>query len=227
MDTWRTEWIEKKQKIALSLNSGDCGSTYGEAALILCSVLSALAAEVWPGRGIDRNRFIELIKKFSPSCLEATKIGIPILVEDLYSKELNTEGSCIKEKFLNYDISKVLTGDKVDRSEAEILEVCDALSLKELRECNYPNLLYKDIRSSYTHGYQPSNRASSWPMTGKSVDISYFNILDETNNPQRCIHFHFDWIAKLAIEISKAVDIVADSLPRETPSFWWIEGEYL
>ncbi len=58
METWRTEWIQKKNEIALDLAAGQCGGSYGEAVIILCAALSALAADVWPGRGIDRVRFV-------------------------------------------------------------------------------------------------------------------------------------------------------------------------
>ena len=83
MDTWRTEWFRKKQKIAQSLNNGDCGGSYGEAVIILCATLNALAAEVWPGKKIDRVRFVQLLKEFAPPKLNATQISIPIFVRYL------------------------------------------------------------------------------------------------------------------------------------------------
>ena len=62
MATWRTDWVTEKKRIALCLANGECGGSYGEAVLILCAVLSALAADIWPGKGIDQMRFVELLK---------------------------------------------------------------------------------------------------------------------------------------------------------------------
>ena len=225
MDTWRTEWIEKKQKIALSLNLGGCGGTYGEAVIILCSALSALAAEIWPGKNrIDRKRFVELIVKLSPSRLETTKISIPILVDYLQQKGRYSEMTHIEGSFLNYGVSHVLLGDKVDKFESEILAVCNTFSLKEIRKCSYANLLYEEIRSGYAHEYRPSDRAYQRAQTSRSASISYVNQLDKTNKPHRLIHFHIDWVANLAVKTAKVVDAAA-VLPREQPSNWWIDGQ--
>jgi hypothetical protein len=222
MNTWRTDWMQKKQTIALRLSHGDCGGSYAEAVIILCAALSALAADVWPGRRIDRARFVELIKEFSPPGFDATKISIPILVGYLRRQGRDTERKCIENKFLNYDPTRVLIGDEVDRSEDDILTISNTLSLKELRECSYPNLLYAEIRSGYAHEYRPGVRADSWPMTAKlSVSVSYVNLVGD---PDRHIHFHVNWISNLAVEIAKAVDAAAPGLPRQQPSRWWING---
>jgi hypothetical protein len=223
MDTWRTEWIEKKRQIAISLNAGDCGGTYGEAVIILCATLSALAADAWKGKGIDRVRFVELIADISPLSLESTKISIPLLVDYLRNEGRDEERKCIESSFLNYGLTHILIGDNIDRSETEILTVCNTLSSKELRKHSYANLLYKEIRSGYAHEYRPGECAESWPQTGKVARVSYVNWLDD-NKPQRRIHFHVDWVANLAVETAKVVDSIAASLPRERPSSWWIDG---
>ena len=61
-DMWRSDWVKKKGDVAAQLASHQCGGAYGDAAVILCSCLSALAAEVWPfpsvpSRLIIYNRF--------------------------------------------------------------------------------------------------------------------------------------------------------------------------
>ena len=221
MDKWRTEWVENKIKTALSLNSGGCGGTYGEAVIILCSALSALAAEVWPGRQIDRFRFIELIVRFSPHHLESTKISIPILIKYLCSKKMKSKSEKVENKFLNFGDSMVLLGDKIDKFDSEIQAVCNTLSFKEIRECSYPSLLYKEIRSNYVHEYCSGDHADSIPMTSKIANVSYVNWVDD---PHRRIHFHIDWIVSITIEIAKAVDAISSNLPHKLPSCWWIEG---
>jgi hypothetical protein len=214
--------MTKKQQIALRLASGECGGSYGEAVLILCSALNALAAEVLPGEGIDRKRFVELLKEYAPPQLSATRISIPLLVGRLRTAGMNTESKRIEKAFLNFCASRVLTGDKIDKTEEEILAVCNTVSSKDIRECSYANLLYREVRSSYAHEYRSGKRADPWPMTQESnAHVSYGNWVDD---PDRHIHFHVGWISELAIRIAQAVDGMAAALPRTKPTRWWIEG---
>ena len=148
-------WTQEKTEIARKLDAGQCGGSYSEAVIILCAVLSTLATEVWRGRGIDRVRFVELLISFSPPHLAATRISIPLLVGYLRANRRIDESEAIRGVFLNYDSSRILTGDDVDKPETEILSVCQELSLKELREHSYANLLYGKIRSAYAHTYRP------------------------------------------------------------------------
>ena len=64
----------------------------------------------------------------------------------------------------------------VDKSEKEVMDICQTLSLEEVRQHSYANLLYKEVRSGYVHEYRPGNRADSSPMTGNpNVQVSYVN----------------------------------------------------
>ena len=83
MDTYRKQWVTKKAQTALRLESGECGGSYSEAILILCSTLSTLAAEIWPGKGIDRKRFVELLTEYAPPHLHTTRISVPFLTKHL------------------------------------------------------------------------------------------------------------------------------------------------
>jgi hypothetical protein len=222
MDTLWTDWVKEKQQIALRLSSGECGGSYGEAVIILCAALSTIAAKVWPGNGIDRKRFVQLLIEYAPPNFDVAKISVPLLVGSLRSAGKIDEMGRIKTVFINYDPSRVLTGDEVDKTEQEILAVCSTLNSQELRECSYANLLYREVRSSYAHEYRPGERADPWPMTmDPNARVSYVNW---ANDPDRHIHFHIDWIAELAMSIAKAVDSVANKLPLQAPSKWWIEG---
>ena len=224
METWRTEWIQKKNVIACNLEAGHCEGTYGEAVIILCAALSAVAAEVWPGKGNDRARFVQLLKDFAPSELNATRISIPLLVGYLRTSGQIVESESIRHVWFNQDPSQILTGDDIDKSEMEIGELCPTLNLRNLREHSYANLLYSEVRSAYAHEYRPGNRAVSWPMTQrKDAAISYFNWVGK---PDRHIHFHRDWISKVAITVAQAVDAAAPAgLRRSKPKHWWVDGE--
>lgn len=125
---WRTDWVKKKVRVAAQLANGDCGGLYGDAALILCSCLSALAAEVWPGKGMDRNRFVELLEKYCKPSFGSTRLSIPLLVGDL--RRFNRpEATLIDSKFLQqFNPRQVLRGEEVDRNENEIRAACGSLS---------------------------------------------------------------------------------------------------
>jgi len=228
MDAWRTDWANNKENIAYKLNSGECGGSYGDAVLILCAVLSALAAEVWPGDGKDRKRFVELLKEFAPQNFETTKISIPLLIKSLSSAGRADDVTVIQREFPKSQQGNVLTGED-DKTEGDILRVCPALSSKDLRKCSYANLLYKEVRSPYVHEYRPGKRADSRPMTQRpDVPVSYVGWIDpDPNNrdrdPEQRIYFTVEWISRVATSIARAVDR-AGSLPLPAPSQWWVDG---
>jgi len=222
MDTWRTDWMKAKRDVAFRLASGECGGSYGEAVIILCSAISALAAEVWPGRGKDRARFVEVLREFASPDLNTVRISIPLLVGTVRKQERTSEIVSLEKAFLDYSQSRVLTGDEVDKSEAEIIRVCPTLNAKEIRECSYANLLYEEIRSGYAHEYRPGTRADSRSMTSvRAAPVSYVNW---ANDPDRHIHFHVEWLADVALAVAKAVDAVGATLPRADPLGWWVHG---
>lgn len=222
VNSWRADWVSEKRAIALKLESGGCGGSYGEAMLILCAAVSALAAEVWPGKKIDRKRFVELLKDFAPATLVATQVSVPMLVWQLRQSGHVTESQNVRAAWLNFSQTRVLTGKDVDQAESEILSLCGTISVKDIRECSYANLLYREIRSGYAHEYRPGNRADSWPMTQDlTAAVSYINRLGDLD---RLVHFHVEWVAKLAVAIAQAIDREAASVPRIAPKKWWLEG---
>lgn len=220
MEKWRKDWVEEKKNIALRLNSGECGGSYGESVIILCNVLSALAAEVWPGERKDRARFVELLKEFASIKYEVTKISIPLLIAYLKNRQRDKEAENIRKAYLDVSPAIVLT-DKVDKSEKEIMQVCNTLGKKELRDHSYANLLYTEVRSGYAHEYKTGNQTDPWPMTQQEAFISYVNWACK---PDRHIHFHISWIADLALSIAEEVDKIESTLPRNDPQSWWIHG---
>src|SRR5262245_13085696 len=114
MDTWRTEFVQKKAALARRLAAGQCGGSYGEAAMILCATVSALAAEVWRDDGIDRVRFTQVLVDFAPEDLHPTRVSIPLLLGHLRAKKRDTERDVIQKTFLPDDTpGQILIGDDV------------------------------------------------------------------------------------------------------------------
>ena len=228
--SWRSNWVSKKCEIASALARGEAGGSYSEAAILICTVLSALSAEVWPGRGIDRTRFIELLVRFGSSPRVTMTVSVPLLVRHLNTSssiELKDCAALLVNKFLPFGPSRVVTGSDVDKMESELVSICPVLTPKTTRRFSYASLLYEQIRSSYAHEYQAGEEADSWPMTmceGQSV--SYVNRLHAVGTPEseRLIHFHIEWLMKLAVDLASSIDATCATVPEQIPSGWWIHG---
>ncbi|MBN8241361.1 hypothetical protein JF541_19585 [Marinobacter hydrocarbonoclasticus] len=211
--------MTKKSEIALALAQGGCGAGYAEAVIILCSAISAVAAEAWPGKRKDRARFIELLVQCSSG--SSRVVSVPLLVEKLKDEERSEDIQSLIDRLGQFQQARVLTSEDVDLTEEEILFAAPNLSLKAIRSCSYANLLYDEIRSSYVHQYDPGSRANPWPMSRqKNLRASYVNVI----NRPREIHFHVEWLTKIAVQAASYVDGLSN-VPQEDPEQWWIHGE--
>lgn len=217
----RAFWMSGKVALVRKLSA--IGGSYGDAVVILSAAISALAAEAWPGRGIDRHRFIELLARFSPARFRATAISLPLLVDELRSDGLHAEAHALHQNMLPLCDSQVLIGDDVDRSESEVTRACASLQTPQMRRCSYAAVFYGEVRSGYAHEFSAGPRADSRAMTMKNdVHVSYVNTV---GRPRR-IYFHQDWLFELAGELADAVDVAASSnpMPWARPTRWWIDG---
>lgn len=222
MDTRRTEWVERKVGIARRLDGGKCGAGYAEAVMVLCAAISALAAEPWPGKNKDRARFVEILVQYSPHGLDVTRLSLPLLVGGLAQSQSKNEAVVLEDKFLRFDRSRIVTGEEVDHSESEVLSLCPALTTRFLRQFSYASILYEEVRSACVHQYSTGERADPWSMTSQTgASISYVNWV---NDPHRHIHFHLEWVARVAIEVASSIDLASPSVPSSDPNAWWIHG---
>lgn len=217
-ENWRTRWVTDKCNIALALAGGQVGASYSEATILVCAILNALAAEVWPGRKIDHVRFVELLVKMTSSSPSPALISVPLLVQNLQAKSLLVEAETLARALMPFGETRVITGLEVDKNELELLSICPAIPVDLLRKNSYACLLYEDVRSSYAHEYRPGERTDSWPMTRLSDQcVSYVN-----KPTRRCVHFHIEWLARLAIELAARLDELDAMLPLPNPKQWWI-----
>ena len=219
-ENWRSRWVTDKCEIALALANGQIGAGYSEAAILICAILNALAAEAWLGQKLDRVRFIELLAKMATSLPSPALISVPLLIQDLRDELLSNEADSLARVLMPFETSLVITGLDVDKSEPELLLICPSIPVNLLRKNSYACLLYEEVRSSYAHEYRPGDRADSWPMTRKTNQcVSYINKITE-----RCIHFHVEWLARLAIELAEKPDELDTKLPLPAPQQWWIKS---
>ena len=224
-ENWRRNWVTEKCQVAQRLSRGEAGGSYAEAAILACATLSALAAELWEGRSIDQVRFIEMLVRLGPEAGTCDTISVPLLTQHLEASGREAHCRQLERAFSVPSISRVLTGPEVDRSESEIIALCPALDLVEIRRFSYASILYSEVRSSYAHEYRPGERADSWPMTmQQDQKVSYINRLDDDLQTRRLVHFHFEWLTALPIELAGVVDSLAPALPQSHPKVWWAMG---
>jgi len=225
--SWRADWVREKCEIATALSQGEAGGTYSESTILVCAALSALSAEVWLDRGIDRKRFVELLVRFGSSTTTLTTISVPLLVQHLTAAGDHANSAVLMKALLSFSPTRIVSGPEVDRAEAEILTLCPSLERKTIRGHSYACLLYEEVRSSYAHEYRPGSRADSWAMTQYAGQaVSYVNRLLEPGIPEtnRFIHFHSEWLTQMATDLAASIDALASTIPRSVPAAWWIDG---
>lgn len=215
---WRRSWVAKKVKLAECLAGGGCGGGYPEVAMVLCGVLNALAAELWPGPRKDKKRFVELLVRHTAPELGATTISIPLLTGHLRDNGLLDEETKLRLQWLNVDVSQVIYGPDVDTTEDNIVRLCPSLPLSMVRRFSYATLLYEEIRSGYAHEYANAARSDSAPMGRRpGANVSYVNRRDL---PDRLIYFSPRWMAALA---SSAEALSSGAVADKHFSNWWLD----
>lgn len=220
-ENWLTGWTEQKIKIAQKLNEGESGGTYAEATIILCSVLSAIAADIWPGKYKDKNRFVELLIQYSDESLGAKRISVPLLIQALRDLEYKEEGKCLSDQFMPECSSQVITGPDVDKGENEITSICPNIPIKLLRQNCCAHILYTEVRSGYVHQYMLGKRSDSWAMASqrRRVEISYVNRADRAD---RLIHYNINWLVSVIRSVVKVTGDHIPSLVNSEFENWWL-----
>ena len=188
-------FMTKKVDVALALYAGGCGGGYTEAAIILASLFSGIAADFWPGDNCDRKRFVEIWSSYADPSLGSNKISIPFLIQSLrkqgdLAKAERLESSRPRMFGTGYS-TKVLIGDEVDMSEKKVFDACSDLDKKTIRSFSYGALFYRHVRCGVAHEFHLSEDAVEYPMTQRAAGVSYSNRLlawprvidDAANNP--------------------------------------------
>lgn len=188
-------FVTKKVDVALALYSGGCGGGYTEAAIIVASLFSGVAADIFPGDNCDRKRFVELWSSYVDPALDSNRISIPFLTQ-----ALREQGDSAKAERLEASrprmfgagfSTKILIGDEVDMSEEEVFDACSELDRKTIRSFSYGALFYKHVRCGVAHEFHVTEDAVECPMTQRAAGVSYSNPLlvwprvidDVANNP--------------------------------------------
>lgn len=218
-----SDFVNDKLAVASALATGRCGGDYVDAVIIMASLVSAMASDLWPGTGIDRRRFIELWARYGAP--EGRRVSVPLLIQFLRDSGRSSEADMLTASYPSEwfwpGSTMVIVGDEVDISEAEVLAACPNVPLDELRRHAYPTLFYENVRCGGVHEYQMGREASSRAMTIRPVSVSYVNELAPGGAVRRHVHFHPPWLRGFIWALANNVD--ARPSPAR-PSNWWIDG---
>src|SRR4051812_45553630 len=88
-----SDFVNDKLRVAEALAAGGCGGGYVDAVIIMASLVSAMASDLWPGTGIDRRRFVELWVRYGEP--EARRVSVPLLTQFLRDTGRSSEADMI------------------------------------------------------------------------------------------------------------------------------------
>lgn len=229
MDEWIKKFAKHKMRIADALASGKLDAGYSEATIILLALLSGIAGLLWPGKGLDRKRFSELLVTHTPPDLQLRYISTVMFVQEFVDStdaRLKHAAETIEKKYLPLYDTLIITGDDADGTESVLIQECPDLTPADIREFSYANLLYREIRCGLMHEYSLGSFATEHPMTDRNANISYANVVHR-GPPQELykqIHFHFDWIKRVVSSVADSVTGIENTLPISKPATWWLDG---
>jgi hypothetical protein len=228
--------VERKCALAVALANGHVpGGDYTDANLVVAALVSGMAADLWPGDGIDRRRFLELWAREADPVFKGNLISVPLLYAELSKRALRpkdpdlaaadaaTRLSAARPGLLEIE-TRVLAGHEVDMEEGEVLTLCSpALTPRDVREFSYPAIYYGQVRSAASHEYQLGSGATAHPMR-LDADVSYSNRKVD-GRAVRLIYFDLLWLWRVVRSIATAVKGEIDwGKKRERPKEWWVFG---
>lgn len=221
-------YVTDKVGLARRLASGELGGDYNDAVVLLAVQISGMAADLWPGKGIDRARFVEVVVRRAAPELQPARISTPLLLQALQRDGQMVECRAIARRLPNAFgsgfASRVIQGSEVDLPEAEIQRLCPALPLGRLRRYSYADSLYRKFRSALVHEAHLGDSADRWAHSSATELVSYTNVLERhSHRAARRLHFDVEWVARatLSIATASAADI---GVPQPVPGKWWVNG---
>jgi len=175
------QWLEARLQISEGLKALGEGAE-ADAEILLCCVISALAAAMWPGDRIDRFRFVEFLVRFADPSHQVKRISVPLLVAQLRANKKTNEMVRLKDEFYPGRRELVVTGEEIDQSEVKVLRALKGVARKDIREASYAGVLYSEFRSPLIHTYRLSRNLEPWGVSERTDVPTYVN-LHKPNDP--------------------------------------------
>lgn len=252
MDTTRVrEWHQSRLEIADAIveTFGDEGQF--DAEILLCCAMGALASRMWPGRGIDRVRYVQLLADFAPDLAEVKRISVPLLHKKLKAMGNTASANVLESRFLAGLEGRVLTGPEIDQSEQTLTALLPSVSMGFLRQASYAAIMYADLRCGLVHEYSLSPSMIEFGLSRRQDVPIYINMMctvdldneavisgelsDEglewellRSNSTRLLYLPYQYVRRLSSCIAQAVFDYWDKASewcRPIPESWWIGGK--
>lgn len=188
------------------------GACYADLVLIVTAVLSACASARWPGTGIDKKRFIELLVSHSPEDSHASWVCIPALINQGLLAEIETPYGSPGQS------DRIFRDHEIDLAFDDAKTKYPHIPSPQLRKHSYASLIYEWLRCGYAHEYCSHESITHVPASRRQARVSYIGRVTPTKL-QRMVSFHFDYLMELA---QHHVSTLPET-PSPIPSKWWIE----
>jgi hypothetical protein len=204
-------FLEDRIKLVKNLSSVE-GVGYADIVLIITAVISACSSVKWPGKGIDKKRFIELLVNHSPSSFRTSWVSIPALINSGLVNESDTRYSDSGQG------TRIFIDDEIDLSLSDTNSQYPQIQMKDIKKHSYASLIYEWLRCGYAHEYCPHSSITEVQASSKQARVSYIG--RRTNGKtKRMVVFHLDYLLNLAkYHVSNLND---SSIPQ--PQQWWSE----
>jgi hypothetical protein len=213
MEYCMKHFLKERLILAQSLLGNIPGASYADVVLIVTAVLSACASIRWPGKGIDKGRFIELLVAYSPAEFHASWVSIPTLINAGLISESDT-------LYTGGNSSRVFRDEEIDLSIGEARKMYPELREEQLRKHCYASLIYEWLRCGYAHEYCPHDCITQVPASREKARVSYIGRL-KGGEITRMVSFHLDYLLELADSHVSVLPSIASSFPAS----WWVHGE--
>jgi len=210
------EFLLDRIRLVRELLESDIEIAHSDIGLILCSVLSACAAERWPGRGIDRARFIELLVRCSPADMHADWICVPALIVNGHVDEAGTPYGPTDSGHS----TRIFRDSEIDLDLTACQSTYRNVSVRDCKSCSYAALIYGWLRCGYAHQYSPHTNISHYPPSRHNARVSYIGRTTRTGGITRMVSFHLDYL--IAVTKYHADNVAASH--QNAPSEWWINA---
>ena len=228
MDTKRfREFFQSKIELGRLVVQGMGSQAEPDAEIILCCALSGLAAFLWPGPGIDRQRFIQLLIDFSQPSANLRLISLPVLASQLRDQGDVSSAINLKAKFFPGHPTEFLDPNVVDQDEAIVSSFLNSLDLKTIRRASYASIIYTDLRCALVHEYSLSPNMTSFNLFDIHNAPSYLHMNFEDGQTRMLLHLPFGYLADALNNITEALFTywsTSSLLEKPPPLSWWVDG---
>jgi hypothetical protein len=221
------QWFQSKLELARFLVAERGDQAEPDAQILLCCAISGLAAILWPGTGIDRQRFIQLLIDYSPSTANLHLISTPVLASQLRDRGDTSSAIALSSKFFPVHPSQFLNPNEVDHKETAVCALLKSLELKNVRRASYAAIIYADLRCALVHEYSVSPHITAFNLFGIHNIPSYVNMTYDNGQTRYLLHFPLHYLVDILSSTADALFAhwsTSSVWANPRPSSWWADG---